>query len=479
MRSEKMFINGQWVDSVSGETFLDLNPATGAVFAEVPKGTAADADRAMAAAFAARKEWANWPAGKRAAILYRAAEQMKANRREFVDLLALEGGASFSKAMGETIYTADVFRTAGEECPRITGETIPSDFNKLSLTLYRPKGVVVAISPWNFPLLLSARKVAYALAAGNTVVLKPSSETPVITLQLSRLFESLGLPPGVLNVITGPGSVVGNALVEDDRAACITFTGDTATGRTVAQKAAAKLKKCTLELGGKDPLIILADADIDYAVNAAAFGAFMHQGQVCISVERIIIEAPLVDEFSRRLAAKAETLAVGDPAKAETIIGPLINDAQVQKVHAQVLDAMAAGATLLTGGTFKGRFYKPTVLTDVTQKMRIFREETFGPVAPIITVHDEHEALAVANNTTYGLSAGIITNDLQKGLFLAENLESGMVHINDSSIHDEPVCPFGGCKESGLGREGGRHSMEEMSELKWVTIQRGKRKFPF
>ena len=225
--------------------------------------------------------------------------------------------------------------------------------------------------------------------------------------------------------------------------------------------------------------MILADADIDYAVNAAAFGAFMHQGEICMSVERIIVEAPIVDEFSRKLATKAGALTVGDPRKPETIIGPLINDAQVQKVHAQVTDAIAKGAKLLTGGSFEGRFYKPTVLVNVTRDMQIFREETFGPVAPIITVKDEKEALDVANDTIYGLSAGVITNDLQKALYLAENIESGMVHINDSSVHDEPYCPFGGVKASGIGREGGRHSMEEMSELKWVTIQRGKRHYPF
>lgn len=479
MRREKMFIGGTWVDSLSGQTFPDFNPATGEVFAEVPKGNAADANRAMQAAYEARKQWAATTVGERAKVLYKASELMAANHMEFVEILIDEGGAMFGKAMFETFYTVDLLHTAGEDCRRILGETMPSDHNKLSMTIYRPVGTVVAISPWNFPLLLSINKVAYALAAGNTVVLKPSSETPVIGLKIAELFKKVGLPPGVLNVVTGPGSSIGDALVEDDRASLITLTGETVTGRHVAARAGAKLKKCLLELGGKDPLVILADADIDYAVNAAAFGAFMHQGEICMSVERIIVEAPIVDEFSRKLATKAGALTVGDPRKPETIIGPLINDAQVQKVHAQVTDAIAKGAKLLTGGSFEGRFYKPTVLVNVTRDMQIFREETFGPVAPIITVKDEKEALDVANDTIYGLSAGVITNDLQKALYLAENIESGMVHINDSSVHDEPYCPFGGVKASGIGREGGRHSMEEMSELKWVTIQRGKRHYPF
>jgi len=479
MRKEKMFIGGVWVDSLSGETFSDMNPATGEIFAEVPKGNAADAARAMSAAYAARKDWATTTPGERAKVLYKASETLEARIKEFADVLIAEGGAMLGKAMFETHYTVDLLRTAAEDCRRILGETIPSDHNKLSMTIYRPLGTVVAISPWNFPLLLSVNKVAYALAAGNTVVLKPSSETPVIGLKIAQLFEKVGLPAGVLNVITGPGSVLGDALAEDDRTSLITLTGETATGKRVAQKAGAKLKKCTLELGGKDPLIILGDADLEYAVDAAAFGAFMHQGEICMSVERIIVETSIAEEFSRKLAAKAATLTVGDPTKPETLIGPLINDEQVQKVHAHVNDAVSKGARLLTGGSYEGRFYKPTVLADITQDMQIFREETFGPVAPIITVKDEKEALAVANNSTYGLSAGVITNDLQKALFLAENIESGMVHINDASVHDEPYCPFGGVKESGIGREGGRHSMEEMSELKWVTIQQGKRHYPF
>ena len=479
MHNYKMFIGGKWVESISGERFSDLNPTTGEEYASVPRGNADDAESVMLAAYEAQKEWKNFTPSARATVLYKASELLRSHLQEVNNILILEGGATYSKAMFETTYTIELLRTAAEDCHRILGETFPSDHNKLSLTTFRPKGIVVAISPWNFPLLLSVNKVAYALAAGNTVVLKPSSETPVIGLRLAKLFEEAKLPPGVFNVVTGPGKVLGEALVQHRKTSFITFTGETSTGRRIAEIAGTKLKRYMLELGGKDPLIILADAQIDYAVDAAAFGAFMHQGEVCMSVERIIVEEPIADEFAEKLAIKAKTLSVGDPHLPNTVIGPLINDEQVEKVHAHVEDALAKGARILTGGSFEGRFYKPTVLDNITREMRIFREETFGPTAPILRVKNEKEALEAANDSSYGLSAGIITNDLQKALYLAENLESGMVHINDSSIHDEPYCPFGGCKESGFGREGGRYSMEEMSELKWITIQRGRRSFPF
>jgi aldehyde dehydrogenase (NAD+) len=479
MEKVKMLIGGEWVQASSGETFPDLNPATGEVYARVPKGNEKDADRALQAAFEARETWAKTPAGQRAAVLYKASELLSGRIEEFAQVLINEGGAIFKKAMFETMYTVDLLRTAAEDCRRLLGETFPSDANKLSMTIYRPLGTVVAISPWNFPLLLSVNKVAYGLAAGNTIVLKPASETPVIGLKIGDLLTEAGLPPGVVNVLTGPGGVLGDYLVQDDRTSLITLTGETKTGKHVAQKAASKLKKYTLELGGKDPLIVCDDADLKLAVDATAFGAFMHQGQICMSVERVIVQESIADEFAKKLAAKAETLTIGDPGNPETIIGPMINDLQVQVVHSQVTEAQEKGAKILTEGTYEGRVYKPTVLTGVTRDMKIFREETFGPTAPIITFKTDEEALDIANDCEYGLSSGVLTNDLQRAIYFAENLESGMVHVNDSSVYDEPYCPFGGCKQSGVGREGGRHSMEEMSEIKWVTIQKGQRQYPF
>lgn len=479
MAKVSMYINGQWVDSVSGETFQDMNPATGELFSDVPKANEEDADRALQAAFDARAVWANTPPSERAKVLYKASALLLERQKEIADVLIGEGGSMFGKAMFETGYVSNLLHTAGEDCRRILGETYPPENDKIGMTIYRPLGTVVAITPWNFPLLLSCNKVSYALAAGNTVILKPASETPVIGLKIAELFEAAGLPPGVLNVLTGPGGVLGNKLIQDPRSSLISFTGETVTGRKIGAIAGENLKKFTLELGGKDPMIILGDADVDYAVNAATFGAFMHQGQICMSVERIIVEESIAEEFAAKLAEKAKTLSVGDPTKPTTIIGPLINDDQVQTVHAHVQDAAEKGATILSGGKYEGRFYQPTVLSGVTRDMRIFKEETFGPVAPVIAVKDELEALEVANDTVYGLSSGVITNDLQKAIFLAENLEAGMVHINDSSLYDDPYCPFGGCKASGIGREGGLRSMQEMSELKWITIHKGKRQYPF
>jgi aldehyde dehydrogenase (NAD+) len=322
-------------------------------------------------------------------------------------------------------------------------------------------------------------KVAYGLATGNTVVFKPASDTPVIGLKIGELFERAGLLPGALNVVTGPGSVLGDALIDDDRCSFVTLTGETETGRHVAQRAAAKLKPYVLELGGKNPLIVLADADIDYAVDAAAFGAFLHQGQICMSVGRVIVEESIVDKFAKKLAKKAASLPSGDPSKPETVIGPLINDGAVQKVDSHVKDAVSKGAELLTGGKYEGRVYEPTVLKNITKDMLVYGEETFGPVAPIIAVKSEKEALEIANDTSYGLSSGIITRDIEKAIFLAEGVEAGMVHVGNASIDAEASVPFGGFKESGQGREGGFYSVGQLTQIKWVTIEKGKHHFPF
>jgi acyl-CoA reductase-like NAD-dependent aldehyde dehydrogenase len=479
MKTYQMFIGGEWVDSVSGATFDDLNPYTGEVWARVQKGDEKDADRAMSSAYAARKPWSSTPSLERSTVISKAAQILEESRMEFAEVLTAEGGSTFGKCMFEISQTVDLLLTAGADAKRILGETFHTEPKKLSMTLRRPKGTVLAISPWNFPLILSMYKVAYGLATGNTVVFKPSSETPVIGLKIGELFERAGILPGALNVVTGPGSVLGNALIDDERCSYVTLTGETTTGRHVAQRAAAGLKEYTLELGGKNPLIILADADVDYAVNAASFGSFMHQGQICMSVGRIIVEKPIVEEFADKLAEKAKSLPAGDPTVPATVIGPLISDDQVHKVDAYVKDAVAAGAKLLAGGTYEGRVYQATVLSEVTSGMRAWTEEIFGPVAPILAVGDEKEALEVANDTTYGLSAGVITPDLEKAIYLAEGLEAGMVHVNDASIDAEASVPFGGSKWSGQGREGGRYSLDALTEMKWVTIQKEKRSYPF
>jgi vanillin dehydrogenase len=479
MKSYQMFIGGQWVDALSGATFDDLNPYTGDVYACVPKGDVKDADRVMAAAYAARKQWAATPPLTRSQILNKAAQLLEADRQEFADVLTQEGGGVFGKVMFEISQTVDLLETAAADSKRILGETFHNDLGKLSMTLRKPRGTVLAISPWNFPLILSMYKVAYSIATGNTVVLKPASETPVIGIKIGELFEKAGLPSGVLNVITGPGSILGDVLIDDERCSFVAITGETVTGRHVAMRAAAKLKQYTLELGGKNPLIVLADADMEYAVKSAAFSAFLHQGEICMSVDRVIVEKSIAEEFAQNLAGLAAHLPVGDPSLPTTFIGPIISDAQVQSIDAHVKDAVAKGAKLLTGGTYEKRLYNPTVLMNITPDMRIYHEETFGPVASIIPVNNADEALEVANNTMYGLSAGVITRDLEKAIFLAEGLEAGMVHVNDGSIDADACCPFGGCKASGQGREGGHYSLEELTELKWVTIQKSKRMLPF
>ncbi|MCF8085118.1 MAG: aldehyde dehydrogenase family protein [Deltaproteobacteria bacterium] len=479
MKTYQMFIGGQWTDAVSGETFDDLNPYSGELYAKVAKGDAQDADRAMAAAFEARQEWAATPAVNRAQVLNKAARILEESTPEFADVLTQEGGGSVGKVMFEISQTVDLIETAAADGKRILGETFHNDPTKISMTIRKPRGTVVAISPWNFPLVLSMYKVAYGLATGNTVILKPASESPVIGLKIGELFERAGLPAGVLNVVTGPGSVLGDALIDDDRCSFVAITGETVTGRHVAQRAAAKLTPYTLELGGKNPLIVLADADIEYAVKSTAFSAYLHQGEICMSADRIIVEESIVGPFSEALAGLVSHLPAGDPSLPTTFIGPVISDNQVQKIDGHVKDAVDKGAELLTGGTYEGRLYQPTLLANITPEMKIYYEETFGPVASIIPVKDEKEALKVANDTTYGLSAGVITKDLEKAIFLGEGLEAGMVHVNDGCIDADACCPFGGCKGSGIGREGGRYSVEELTQVTWLTIQKTKRQLPF
>ena len=479
MNSHQMLINGKWVDAISTEKFDDFNPYTGQVYATVAKGDTEDAGLAMEAAFNTRKAWAAVPPAERGKILFAAADLMEKQMMEFSQILIHEAGSTFGKSMFEISQTIDLLRTAAGDCSAIMGETFQTDSGKLSMTIRSPKGTIVGISPWNFPLILSMFKVAYGIGTGNTVVLKPASETPVIGLRIGKLFEEAGLMPGALNVITGPGSVLGDALVESPYCSMVSLTGETVTGRHVAQMAARHGKDYHLELGGKNPLIVLGDADMEFAVNTAAFGTFLHQGQICIASGRIIVEGDRINEFAEKLAQKAGQLPHGDPEQQETVVGPLINDSQVQRVDALVKDAVAKGADLLTGGTFEGRVYAPTVLLNVKPDMDIYYQETFGPVATIISVKDEQEALKVANDTEYGLSAGILTQDIYKAITLAEQVEAGMVHINDSSIDADSCCPFGGVKNSGKGREGGRYSVEAFTEVKWLTIQKGIKTYPF
>jgi acyl-CoA reductase-like NAD-dependent aldehyde dehydrogenase len=477
-----LFIGGQWVPAKNNATFPVYNPSTGEVWAKVADASRSDAAAAIAAAAAAQPAWAALAHSERARILSKVADVMTARQKELQEALIDEGGAWVGKTMFETGYSIGVYRAAAAAAYQVNGEILPSDHGKLSLVVREPLGVVSVISPWNFPLILSSRGFAVALAVGNAVVLKPSEETPVSGgLLIAEILEEAGIPKGVFNVVTCSRdnvAAVGDELIENPAVRGVSFTGSTAVGAKIAAKAGGLLKKCCLELGGKDALIVLDDADIEHAVNAATFGSFMHQGQICMSVERVIVHESVAKEFTEKFVANTKKLKVGNPREMANCIGPIINQKQLDKIREQVDDAVARGAKVLCGGKHQGLFFEPTVMTNVTPDMKIMREETFGPVAPVITVSSEDEAVAIANDSEYGLSAGIITRNEERGLRVARRLHTGMAHINDSSVNDEPHVPFGGVRSSGLGRHGGRAGIEQFTETRWVTLERGGRHYP-
>jgi len=480
MSEYQLFINGEYTPAVSGNTADSLNPATGEVFAVVHQAGVVDAQKALDAAQAGFEVWSQTSAAAREAVLMKAADVMVSRQQELMDLLIDEAGSTLLKAGYEASHTPDFIRAMAGEARRVTGETFESNLpGVFSYSIRQPLGVVVAISPFNFPLLLAVRKIGWALAAGNSVILKPSEVTPVVGLKLAEIFHEAGLPPGVLNVIPSTGGDLGDTLIADKRVKLVTFTGSSKVGALIAVEAAKNYTKCVLELGGKNPLIVLDDADLDYAVNTATFSNFFHQGQVCMTASRVIAEQGIYDRFCEKFAAKVSTLKVGNPRDPEVLVGPLIRPTQAQFVKEQLDQAVVEGARLLTGGSFVDSFFQPTVVADVTQQMSIFRTECFAPVASVTRATDHENALAIANDSDYGLSSAVITNDLQKAMFISRGIEAGMCHINGPTIRDEAVVPFGGIKNSGLGREGGRYAMEEVTEVKWVTIQQGQQQYPF
>lgn len=474
------YIDGKAIE-VSASAMADvLNPANQKPFARIFMAQEQHMRGAIDAAHTARTSWGNSPAALREKILHRAADELEAATSDIVDLLIGEGGSTFGKAHFEVPFAANMLRSIAGEARRVQGDVFPSDVSGLlSLAIRRPLGVVAGISPFNFPVVLALKKVAFALATGNTFVLKPSEETSLVGLKLAEIFERAGLPPGVLNVVPGDGPTLARVLFDDARVKLISFTGSTAVGRHIAVECAKKGKRVILEMGGKSPLIVLKDADVDYAVDTACFGIFIHQGQICMAGSRIIVEAPIYETFLQRFAAKAKTLQVGDPRDPHTVIGPLIRSSQCQMIDRKIKEAVASGARVLTGGTYEGNFYQPTVVADVAPNMAAFQDELFGPVAAVSRADNADHALALANNSSYGLSSAVLTNNLQLAMRFALELEAGMVHLNGPTVHDEPTVPFGGVKDSGSGREGGRWSVEEMTEVKWVTIQMGRRHYPF
>lgn len=479
----RLFVGGAFVEADGGRTFENRDPFTGDVVAEVAAGSGADAKRAVEAAADAFAEWSRTPPAVRQAVFLKAADVLEARHDEVAAALARETGAAFGFSMFQLHFVPGLFRQSAALAYAPLGEVIPSDSGAFSMGVRRPVGVVGAIAPWNAALILSARSIAAPLALGNTVVLKPSEWSPQVGgLLWGEIFTEAGLPPGVLNIVThapGEAQPVGDELIESPHVRRLNFTGSTATGRKLAEAAGRHLKRIVLELGGSNPLIVLGDADIDYAVDATAFAAFLHQGQICMSARRIIVERSIADEFVARLAEKTRGLKVGDPSEHDTVLGPLINPDALATVQTRVDEAVRSGAKLLAGGSAEGPCFQATLLTDVPPGTVFAQEETFGPVAAIEIVDSAEEAVTRANATAYGLSSGIITRDTERGLELAQAIDAGIVHVNDQPIADEPQMPFGGVKDSGFGRFGGTAVIDEFTDTRWVTVQRGSHPFPF
>jgi acyl-CoA reductase-like NAD-dependent aldehyde dehydrogenase len=479
-RMRGMYVGGQWVPGRG--TFADINPCDGTIWAEVPDCGREEAARAVAAAAAAFPDWAALPFTERAHFMLKAADIWDKRAPDFAAAMQGEGGGTFGKGMFENSYVPEVLRAAAAVCHQPLGEVLPSEHGKFSVAMRRPVGVVSVMSPWNFPAILAARQFANPLAIGNTIVLKPSEETPYTGgLFIAEVMEEAGLPAGVFNVITCSRErvqEVGDEMIENPSVKGVSFTGSAAVGRFIAAKCGAHLKKCCIELGGNDAMIVLEDADLDRAAQAANFGSFMHQGQICMSVERILVHEAVFDDFLARFKARAARLSLGDTRDPATAIGPLINRRQADRVRAHIADAVNKGATIELGGGGEGTFIEPTILTGCTPDMVIMQEETFGPVVPVIPFRDDREAIAISNDTEYGLSSGVFSADEDRALRIARRLETGMCHVNCSSVNDEPHVPFGGAKSSGLGRNGGRWSVETFSETRWVTLERGGRHYP-
>jgi acyl-CoA reductase-like NAD-dependent aldehyde dehydrogenase len=482
VRELKHFIGGEWVDG--GGSYEDTDPYTGEVVAHVAAGGRAEAAQAVAAAAEAAAGWAQSAPAERQRIFLAAADILESRRDDVVSWLARETGCTFGFGMFQMGFVPGLLRQSAALPYAPVGQVIPSDHpGELAMGIRKPVGVVGAIAPWNAALILSARSIAAPLALGNTVVLKPSEWSPYSGgLLWGEIFAEAGLPAAVLNIIThapGEAAPIGDELCENPAVRRINFTGSTATGRKLAEAAGRNLKRVLLELGGSNPLVVLADADLDYAVSAAAFGAYLHQGQICMSARRIIVERPVAEEFGLRLAEKAKGLKTGDPKEMDTIIGPLITADAVELVKKRVDDAVAAGATILVGGEAVGPCYQATLVAAVPETTDLARLETFGPVASIEVVDSAEEAVARANATSYGLSSGIITSDPDRGLALARQIEAGIVHVNDQPVGDEPQMPFGGVKDSGFGRFGGQAVVDEFTDLRWITVAGGPHPFPF
>ena len=479
VEQKQLLIDNEWRASASGDTMDVVNPATEVTIATVAAADAGDVDAAVAAARAALDgPWGRMSARERGRLVSRLADRLMERVDEVARLETLHNGKPINESRHiEIPAAAECFEYYAGWADKVMGETIPVKGNHLAYTLREPVGVVAAIVPWNFPLLLAAWKVAPALACGNTVILKPASQTPLTAIALGEIAVEVGLPAGVLNVITGPGSKVGQAIVEHPGIDKIAFTGDTSTGKSIMRSAADTLKKITLELGGKSPNIVLADADLDAAVRGATIGIFYGKGEVCAAGSRLLVDRSIKDEFIDKLAARAKKMAPGDPMDPKTRFGAIASKKQLETVLRYIDSGKKEGARLVAGGeradigTGKGYFVQPTVFADVQPGMTISREEIFGPVLAAIDFADVDEAIAKANDSQYGLAAGVWTRDIKKAHYVARKLQAGTVWINTYNVYDT-AAPFGGYKQSGFGREMSAHAIEHYTQVKsvWVDL---------
>lgn len=483
MNTISMLINGEQLGASSGATFTRLNPLDGSVATTAPAATAADAKAAVDAAAMAFPGWAATGPGERRALLTKAAISLESQAEAFASAMAAETGASGIWAGFNVHLAADMLKEAAALTTQINGEVIPSDVpGSLAMATRQPAGVVLGIAPWNAPVILAVRAIAVPLACGNTVVLKGSELCPTTHGLIIQALQEAGLPKGVVNFVTNAPADAGEvveAMVAHPAVRRVNFTGSTHVGRIIAATCAKHLKQSVLELGGKAPLLVLDDADIDAAVNGAIFGAFANSGQICMSTERIVVDNKVADAFVTQFAQRAQALPLGDPRKGLVVLGSVVNMSTVERCNALIDDALAKGAKLVCGGKAENTLMPATVIDHVTPAMRIYSEETFGPLKAIVRVDGEEAAIACANDNQFGLSAAVFTKDTARGWRVAQRIESGICHVNGPTVHDEAQMPFGGVKGSGWGRFGGRAGIEAFSELRWITVQTAARHYPF
>ncbi|ELZ15144.1 aldehyde dehydrogenase [Haloterrigena salina JCM 13891] len=478
---DALYLAGEWTEGGDRDAMSVENPYTREAIATVPAGTEADVDRAYEAAAAAQESWAQQPPQARAGVIEAAIEFVGDNREEIADLLAVESGSTQVKCEAEIQTARGMMQQAASYPFRMSGQHMDSITpGKENVAERRPVGVVGVISPWNFPLHLSMRAVAPAIAAGNGVVLKPASNTPITGgLLLARIFEAAGVPEGLLSVVPGRGSEIGDAISDHETPRVLAFTGSTEIGQRVAANAASNCALPALELGGNNVHVVTDGADVERAVDSGVFGSFLHQGQACISINRHLVHESVYDDYVGMLADRAANLPTGDPRDDDTIIGPLIDESQRDQILEYVETSVDEGATLETGGEADDLVLEPTVLSDADNDMAAAANEHFGPVAPVIPYSSDEEAIELANDTIHGLSGSVHSEDIAQARTIADGIDTGMIHINDQPINDEPHVPFGGMKQSGMGRYNGESILEELTTTKVISVQRESREYPF